>query len=218
METKWSISAWKAAEPVYEAILKLPFITELKEGTLAAERFNFYIGQDSLYINVYSRVLAHIASRLADMTQVEDFLKFAGDGVYMEKALHSLYVSDGPRVMSPACLLYTSLLKAQAYDDVAVEAASILPCFWIYWAVGCHIFRTARIEGNPYADWIKAYSNEEFDKSNARAIAICDDLAARASDEVRARMTEIFVQAARMEWLFWHSAYNMEQWPDEIRH
>ena len=80
METKWSISAWKAAEPVYEAILKLPFITELKEGTLSVERFNFYIGQDSLYINVYSRVLAHIASRLADMTQVEDFLKFAGDG------------------------------------------------------------------------------------------------------------------------------------------
>ena len=52
METKWSSSAWKAAEPVYEAILKLPFITELKDGTLAAERFNLYIGQDSLYINV----------------------------------------------------------------------------------------------------------------------------------------------------------------------
>ena len=52
METKWSSSAWKAAEPVYEAILKLPFITELKEGTLAAERFNFYIGHDSLYCNM----------------------------------------------------------------------------------------------------------------------------------------------------------------------
>lgn len=218
MEKLWSNSAWKAAEPIYNEILRLPFIAELKDGTLSAERFNFYISQDNLYINVYSRVLAHIASRLDNMKYVEDFLKFAGDGVYMEKALHSLYVSDGPRTMSPACLLYTSLLKAQAYENVAVEAAAILPCFWIYWAVGRHIFQTAKIDGNPYAEWIKAYSNEEFDKSNARAIEICDDLAANSSDDVRSRMTDIFVQAARMEWLFWHSAYQMQQWPDEIKH
>lgn len=217
MNELWSSTAWKAAEPIYNAILELPFIKELTDGTLSRERFNFYIGQDNLYINVYSRVLAHIASRLSDNEMLEDFLRFAGDGVYMEKMLHSQYVSDGPRVMSPACLLYTSLLRAQASESVAVEAAAILPCFWIYLMVGKHIYSRATLEGNPYAEWIKAYSDDAFDKSNDRAIAICNELAARSSEEVRRRMTEIFVEASRMEWLFWQSAYDMQQWPEPIR-
>lgn len=219
METKhsWSREAWAAAEPVYKAILELPFIKELSEGTLSEERFRFYIGQDNLYINSYSKVLAHIASRLSDMAQVEAFLKFASDGVYVEKALHSLYVDKLPEKMSPSCLLYTSLLKAQAYSDVAVEAAAILPCFWIYWMVGAHISKICKKEGNPYAEWIKTYSDPEFEKSNQLAISICDSLAEKASEATRRNMTEIFVECTRMEWLFWQSAYEMQQWAEAIK-
>ncbi|MCM1109606.1 MAG: TenA family protein [Clostridium sp.] len=221
METneKWSTEAWRAAEPIYRKILELPFLKEMAEGTLSPERFNFYIGQDNLYINVYSRVLAHIASRLDDNAMLEDFLRFAGDGVAMEKYLHSQYVApaDQPHRMTPTCLLYTSLLQAQGSRSVAVEAAAILPCFWVYLAVGKHVASTARLEGNPYAPWIAAYSDEAFDRSNTRAIEICDELARNASEEVRRQMTEIFVEATRMEWMFWDSAYRMEQWPEPIR-
>lgn len=208
----WSAGAWEAALPVYEAIKKLPFITELADGTLHPDTFRRYIEQDNLYITEYSRVLAHIASRLDDIDDMDAFLKFAGDGVMMEKVLHSMYVSDGTREMSPACLFYTSLLKAQAYDDVAVEAAAVLPCFWIYLAVGKYVLSIAKMEGNPYADWIAAYSNEEFDAATDRAIAICDKLAARASEEVRARMTDIYVKCSRLEWLFWQTAYEPREW------
>ena len=61
--SSWSHTAWQTALPVYEAILQLPFVRELADGTLSRERFNRYIGQDSLYINQYCKILAHIASR-----------------------------------------------------------------------------------------------------------------------------------------------------------
>lgn len=210
--TLWSREAWKASEPIFEAIKKLPFITELADGTLPAETFRRYIEQDNLYITQYSRVLAHIASRLDDIDEMDTFLKFAGDGVATEKALHSMYVTGGTTEMSPACLFYTSLLKSQALEPVEVEAAAVLPCFWIYLATGKYILSTARMEGNPYAEWIKAYSNEEFDKATDLAIAICDRLAASSTPEMRARMTDIYVKCSRLEWLFWQTAYEPRPW------
>ena len=206
--TSWSHTAWQTALPVYEAILQLPFVRELADGTLSRERFNRYIGQDSLYINQYCKILAHIASRLADFADTEAFLSFAADGVAVEKALHSLYIGQRPTEMSPACLFYTSLLHAQATENVAIEAAAILPCFWIYLEVGLHIVKTqADPASNPYSDWIATYSDPAFAQSTRRAIEICDRLAANTDPGTRQRMTEIFLQCARQEWLFWHTAY-----------
>lgn len=216
MENPWSAEAWKASEHIYNEILKLPFITELAAGTLSGERFTNYIKQDNLYIDEYSRVLAHIASRLSEIDDVATFLEFANDGVAMEKGLHAMYVSDAAPRKSPVCLLYTSLLKAQALEDVAVEAAAILPCFWIYQKVGEHILSIASKEGNPYADWINAYSNPAFDISTRRCIDVCDRLAAAAGEETRRRMTDIYVQCSRLEYMFWDSAYNFGDWKAEI--
>lgn len=210
-EQKWSAQAWAKAEHIYKAILELPFVKELAAGTLSRETFNRYIGQDSLYINNYCRVLSHIASRLHDAAMTEAFLGFAQDGVAVEKALHSIYISDRPTEMSPACLFYTSVLNAQATMPVEVEAAAILPCFWVYLKVGKHIAGTCA-PGNPYADWIACYSDPAFDTSNDKAIAICDELAEKASPDVRAMMTDIFVECTRMEWLFWHGAYENLKW------
>ncbi|MDE5727991.1 MAG: TenA family protein [Duncaniella sp.] len=211
-EKTWSQEAWDASLSIYRSILRLPFITELAAGTLDPDTFRRYIEQDNLYITQYSRVLAHIAARLDDIDDMDTFLKFAGDGVEMEKALHSMYVADGTTEMSPACLFYTSFLKSQSMEDVAVETAAVLPCFWIYLAVGKHILSIADLDGNPFADWIKAYSDPAFDASTAKAIAICDKLAAKASDDVRARMTDAYLKAARMEWLFWETAYTPRNW------
>lgn len=114
--------------------------------------------------------------------------------------------------MSPTCLFYTSLLKATAMEELAVECAAVLPCFWIYQEVGKAIHRSARLEGNPYAKWIETYADETFEQSVRTAIAVCDRLAADASDETRARMTQIFLDATRLELRFWHSAYEQEDW------
>ena len=68
------------------------------------------------------------------------------------------------------------------------------------------------MDGNLYADWIKTYSDPAFDAATDKAIAICDQLAEAASEEVRARMTDIFFKASRMEWCFWDAAYTPHPW------
>lgn len=214
--TKWSEQAWSAADHIYRAILDLPFVRELAAGTLPRDTFERYIGQDSLYINNYCRVLAHIASRLHSADHTEAFLEFARDGVAVEKALHSGYITVRAGRMSPACEFYTSLQNAQATAPVEVEAASVLPCFWVYQRVGKHIAAIARPD-NPYTDWIATYSDPVFDASNERAIAICDCLAEETTPDIRQQMTDIFVECTRMEWLFWHSAYEDLNWPENIR-
>lgn len=215
MNEKWSDAAWRAAQPTYEAITHLPFVTELAAGTLPMEKFIFYLQQDAIYIANYCKVLASIASRVDSLELTSAFLDFARDGVFVEKAMHETYLTKaevtGAVKPSPSCLLYMSLLSAQTTEPVEVQAASILPCFWVYLKVGMHIAATAAKE-NPFAAWIATYSDPAFEVSNQHAIDICDSLAEKASPEIRRRMTEIFVAATKMEWLFWESTYNLEQW------
>lgn len=195
--------------PLYEEIKRMPFLRELADGTLPREKFNFYIGQDKLYLDNYTRVLAHIASRLPDMTDVTTFLNFALAGVATERALHDTF-NTGPRAaMSAACEYYTSYLKGQSQEDVAVEAASVLPCFWVYLEVGKYLLSIATLDGNPYRAWLETYSDPAFDESTAKAIAVCDRLAEMSTEHVRREMTKVFVGATRLEWLFWESAYRL---------
>ncbi len=210
---KWSEEVWEKAEPIYEDILKLPFVNELSTGSLSMERFLFYICQDSIYIENYSRVLAHIASRLPRKDWMEDFLKFASDGILVEKEMHASFtaLSTSNTVATPTCLLYCSYESAKALEPVEVEAAAILPCFWIYMLVGMEIHKNSS-PNNPFAKWIDTYADEYFANATARAINICDELADNTSIEIRNKMTDAFLIATKMEWMFWDSAYKLEKW------
>ena len=268
---KWSDEAWEAALPVYRKILGHPFVGALADGTLPAERFRHYIRQDALYLDGYARRLAHVASRLTRREHTEAFLHFALDGIDVERALHAQFLAgDAPtrEEISPACLLYTSLLDAQATAPVEVEAAALLPCFVVYQRVGEAILARANgtegqnstdtpaadcndrnadipaadrndrnadipasegltaagtipdhgrkgrtpLSENPYRAWIETYADPAFAASAELAARICDELAAAAGEETRRRMTDLFVRCTRMEWLFWESAWKLENW------
>lgn len=211
---KWSEEAWQQAEPIYKSILDLPFVKELADGTLSREQFMFYIKQDSLYIENYAKVLAHIASRMAELRHAEQFMKYAIDGVAMEKALHDGFMGEdgiGDTKPSPTCLLYNSYEASFATAPVEVETACVLPCFVVYQKVGTDIVRRSSPD-NPYKAWIDAYSDPYMEEMTRKAVETADELADRASEEIRRRMTEAYVLATKMEWMFWESAYNLEKW------
>ncbi len=52
---------------------------------------------------------------------------------------------------------------------------------------------------------------KEFATEVKKAIAICDDVAKDSA--LQEEMTRAFCYASRMEWMFWDSAYRMEEWP-----
>lgn len=214
---KWSESAWNAAKPVYDKILSHPFILGLMDGSLDRLKFSFYIRQDAIYLSEYGKVLAGIASRLPEPRHTEAFLHFAGETVAVEKSLHEGFVKELKAGVkgeaSPSCLLYTSyLLQQMAIAPVEVMAAAVLPCFWIYKEVGDYILANQTKGENPYQSWINTYGGEEFAGSVRSAIAICDELADKCTAGQRKAMADTYLMCSKMEWMFWDSAWNLENW------
>jgi thiaminase/transcriptional activator TenA len=90
--------------------------------------------------------------------------------------------------------------------------AALLPCFRIYWDVGCTIAQKAAPD-NPYRAWIDTYADERFGKAVETAVAIGDRAATAVTAATRAAMLAAFVRACQYEWLFWDGAYQGRSWP-----
>lgn len=214
---KWSDKAWKRIEELYGTILDMPFNQELKDGTLPKEKFKFYMTQDAIYLGEFSKALSTVSSKMENADHMLAFSKFATDAVVVERALHESYFKelglDKDAKASPGCLLYTSyILKECAYGNLESGLAAVLPCFWIYKKVGDYIYENQVAENNPYQRWIETYAGEEFAESVQLAIDITDYYAEKAGAEEQARMLDIFEKASQLEWVFWQSAYDLEEW------
>jgi thiaminase/transcriptional activator TenA len=212
---------WDEIAPLRRAILAQPFLSELADGSLAPESFRHYIVQDSLYLAEYARALAIAAARAPTAAGRLEFSDGAKVAVQVEEALHQAFFAQfgvtsemaHDSEASPACLGYTSYLASLAatrsYEELI---AGILPCFWVYWEVGCAI-KPRAASPNPYAAWIDTYAAPAFGEATDRVRALVDDAAANATPATRAAMATAFRNAARYEWMFWDSAYRREQWP-----
>ena len=215
---KWSEDAWQQIEPVFEKIVAMPFNAELMLGILQTNKFQFYMQQDALYLVEFSRALSLIAARCFTNSYTLDFIRFAESALVVEKALHEGYfkkfaVLPGA-IATPTCQNYTQfLLTKSALDQVEVAMAAVLPCFWIYKKVGDFIYNHPPTKGNPYQEWIDTYAGKEFGLLVEKAIYICDQVAEKCSISQQKQMTTAFIMATKLEWMFWNSAYKMEQWP-----
>ncbi|TCM33748.1 thiaminase II [Novosphingobium sp. ST904] len=212
---------WDEVAPLRRSILAHPFLAELAGGTLEAESFRHYIVQDSLYLAEYARVLAIAAARAPTAAGRLEFSDGAKVAVQVEEALHQAFFARfgvtarmaQDSEATPACLGYTgylaTLAATRSYEELI---AGILPCFWVYWEVGCDI-KPRAASPNPYAAWIDTYAAPSFGEATARVRALVDEAAANAAPATRAAMATAFRNATRFEWMFWDSAYRREGWP-----
>ncbi|MFT4057554.1 MAG: thiaminase II [Novosphingobium sp.] len=212
---------WDDVAPLRRAILAHPFLAELREGTLPPESFRHYIVQDSLYLAEYSRSLALAAARAPTAAGRLEFSDGAKVAVQVEEALHQAFFAQfgvtpdmaATSEPTPACLGYTSYLSALAatrsYEELI---AGILPCFWVYWEVGCDVKPRAS-SPNPYAAWIDTYAAPSFGEATDRVRALVDEAAENATAATREAMATAFRNATRFEWMFWDSAYRRATWP-----
>ncbi len=208
---------WHASEEIYQAILEHPFNQELTDGTLDRDRFRFYVQQDALYLFDFGRALSLLGTRSRTPGNLLEFARFAEGSVVVERALHEHYFTEFDITYeerkSPTCAAYTDFLLATCATGSYEEGiAAVLPCFWIYKEVGDHIHERA-VADNPYQSWIDTYAGEEFAELVEKMIGITDEVAAGTTNAEREKMKAAYLFAARMEWRFWDSAYQKEQWP-----
>lgn len=211
---------WQKNTALYEQILNLPFNQELAAGTLAPEAFCHYVIQDAHYLLAYGRALAVAAAKAYDTDDVMQFSEAAKIAIVVERSLHNDFmtafnVSKETFESTPltlACHHYTSFLTATAWSEsYPVVLAALLPCFWIYAEVGRAIVSQS-VPNNPYQAWIDTYAGEEFHTAVRNVIATVDKVAARCDADTLEKMHAAYTMGAKLEWLFWNSAYHQRQW------
>ena len=215
---KFSGQLWQSTESIYKRIIAHPFNTELAAGTLALNKFKYYVQQDELYIKAYARALALLAAKTPDADMANDLLTYAKDGVMVERILHDHFFAQFAITptdeQQPACLLYTNfLLATTALEPFEIGLAALLPCFWVYREVG-HFIAKSATTNNPYQLWIDTYTDEEYDKVVDRIIEMTDRVAQSASVKTREKMATVFLNSTRLEYNFWDAAVNLEKWPE----
>jgi len=214
---KWTDKTWETIKPIYQKIIDMPFIEELQKGTLPLEKFQFYMGQDSFYLENFARSLAIIGARSQNVNHALEFIRFAEGAIVVEKALHDSYFQDfgldNRGEIEPTTHHYINFLKSTAaLDQVEVAMAAVLPCFWIYKEVGDYIYNHQLSAENPYQKWIETYAGEEFEALVIKAKNICDEVAENCTESQQKLMTEAFIAASKLEFMFWDSAYHLKSW------
>ncbi|MVM40865.1 thiaminase II [Spirosoma sp. HMF3257] len=207
---------WQDISPIYSSVLTHGFVDELMAGSLPTAMFQSYIQQDALYLADFSRALNQLAARATSPDDMLQFTQFAQNAILVERALHetyfSLYAIQPETVKMPTCFAYTNyLLATTSLQSVAIGAAAVLPCFWIYRQVGKHIYERA-IPDNPYRAWIDTYAGDAFDQSVNQMLRLTDQFAELASPSEQIQMQEAFRMSSRLEWHFWNDAYTQNRW------
>jgi len=211
---------WTAMAPIYEAILRHPFLAGLTDGSLPRDRFRFYAVQDALYLREFARSLSLTAARAPEDDWIVMFNEHAAGALRVERALHESFFKEfglapaevAATPLAPTNLAYTSYLLAVAYGAPFHEAlAALLPCYWIYWEVG----KTLERAGSPdpiYARWIATYAADEFGDVVRAVLAATDTVAERLRPAEREAMRRHVVITSRYEWMFWDMGWSQEPW------
>ncbi len=212
---------WAAGEPVYQNILRHPFLTGLSDGTLDVSAFRFYVVEDAYYLTEFARTLSVLASKAPRDEWIVAFNRDAIETLEAERALHDSYFKDfglseeelRSRPPAPTTLAYTSYLLATVHAGSFTEAlSSVLPCYWIYAEVGRTLSRKS--SPNPlYQRWIDNYGSEAYEATVNAVLGIMDEAATEEGQSSRARMIRHFVTTCRYEWMFWDMGYRQEAWP-----
>lgn len=202
----WYEQTRAKTEHIYQDIITHDFVKELMQAKLDKDTFGFYVNQDSLYLSEYKKSLVAVGSKCHRPDDTQFFYESATGIIQVEDALHKEFLEEKYKnpEPSPTCELYNSYLARIVHkESVEVGVAAVLPCFTIYKEVGDFILNTQENKGsNPYQAWIDTYASDEFALAVEQAINIADTYALSASPQ----------SLAKMEWMFWDSAYKQEAW------
>ncbi|WP_406638530.1 bifunctional hydroxymethylpyrimidine kinase/phosphomethylpyrimidine kinase [Pseudarthrobacter quantipunctorum] len=205
-EGSFAAQLWADARKDLADIYALDFIRGLVSGSLPEKDFAYYLAQDAIYLNGYSRVLARTSALAPTEAEQLFWARSAAQCLEVESELHRSWLSTRtvePQ-LGPVTKSYVDhLAAASASGSYAVLAAAVLPCFWLYAEVGATLhaefLAAGEPAGHPYAEWLRTYADEDFAAATRRAVAIVDGAGRSASAADRDAMVTAFRQSCRLE-------------------
>ena len=205
-EGQFAAALRQDAGPDLDDIYGLDFIRGLADGTLTEQHFAYYLAQDAIYLNGYSRVLSRAAAIAPAEAEQLFWARAAQQCLEVESELHRNWLStrnvdDG---LGPVTKSYVDhLLASSVSGSYGVLVAAVLPCFWLYAEVGATLhgqfLAAGSPAGHPYAGWLRTYADEDFAAATREAVRIADAAARAASETERQAMRVAFRQSCRYE-------------------
>lgn len=208
---------------VWKASHRHPFLTELAAGTLAEERFAYYMKQDYVYLIDFAKLFAVGAQKAQDLETMGKFAELLHATLHTEMELHRQYAAKfgisraelEKTKPSPTTVAYAKfMLEAAAGGTLADVTAALLPCMWSYREIGRELMSLPGALDHPlYRDWILMYGSAEFSELTDWLIGLMDRLAEGLPDRELQKLEDTFMTSSRFEYLFWDMAYRKEEWP-----
>jgi hydroxymethylpyrimidine/phosphomethylpyrimidine kinase len=201
---------------IIDLIIRSPFISELKQGTLPQSKFEFFMLQDMLYLKEYGPINGMIADLITDKDAHDYFVDGKASSEQEVKFLEEKYKKKIPGLeQTPSNLLYTSYLYKNIYEKKLEKSlCACFACPWVYFKVGAYL-KANTDKSNPYRYWIEFYSQDDYEKKINFYLNYTNSLLEKLSNNDRDEAIKAFYKCCEMEYLFWDSAYKSEKWPGD---
>src|SRR4030042_755072 len=139
MAERFSDRLYRAAQFVWEAQHRHPFVRGIGDGTLDVGKFRFWVRQDYLFLIDYARLLALAVARAPDLPTMRRFADLVQATLNGGMDLHPSYAAGfgislqalEAEEKAPTTHGYTDfLLRVAPVGDFAGVGAALLPCMW----------------------------------------------------------------------------------------
>jgi thiaminase/transcriptional activator TenA len=220
MSERFSSHLRRLADPIWRAQLEHPFVRGIADGSLAPERFRFWLRQDYRFLIEYCRLFALAAARAPDLATLRRFADLLQATARVEMDMHRAYAGEfdvspeelEAEPMAPATQAYTDfLLRTATIGDFTEIAAALLPCMWAFAEIGAELAQ-CRAAATRYGAWIDSYAAPDFQDLAEWCRGLVDRLGEGAAPNARLRMEAAFLLSSRYELEFWEMAWNQQDW------
>jgi thiaminase/transcriptional activator TenA len=191
------------------------FVRALGAGTLPERAFRHFLIQDYLFLIHFARAHALACFKSAALADIRANAAAVTAIVDVEMPLHISYCAKwglseaqmeaAPEAMETMAYTRFVLERGLAGDLLDLQAA-LAPCLMGYGEAAERLIRdpATRLDGNPYGEWIAAYTSDGYRAAVREAIEALDRLGATHGAEARYPiLLATFTAATRLEAAFW---------------
>jgi thiaminase (transcriptional activator TenA) len=203
------------AGAAWEGYVSHEFVRALGAGTLPERAFRHFLIQDYLFLIHFARAHALACFKSATLADIRANAAAVTAIVDVEMPLHISYcakwgISEAQMEAAPEAMetmAYTRfVLERGLAGDLLDLQAALAPCLTGYGEAAERLIRdpATRLDGNPYAEWIAAYTSDGYRNAVRAAIDALDRLGATHGAEARyPSLRATFTAATRLEAAFW---------------
>ena len=210
---------------LWQAAIAHPFIEEMGEGSLPAEKFRRYFLQDYVFVNDLVKMAGIAVSKAPDLTlarPIEEFLQAilgAEDALFLD-AFKTLGISENEyRNVDPlpTTEAFGNFLVRLAYEGSFREICTAMyttESVYMNWGerlkrAGANPAASGSELGEFYQGWIDLHTEEVLGPIVTFTGKVVDD----ATSSEQARLEGVVERALRYEVAFWEMSYHGEHWP-----